>query len=247
MKMLKDRWSRIPKWVRVLLNLTAAAVLVLTIYILLDAPALTDQQAFRRTEKANLVGPGEIVTELELDQFAYEKLIVAETDRGVEFYAYDGRFQSNRFSYQRKNGNLTVAVPPGDIVPLSWSVFGKSRMPVFLFHEFPEAVRAELELSLIGSCAWNDGTDRTMEFEEHPLLRSVDMGDGWFRFAMEVEGTLDFTPTPSLEAAELLIRVCDPYVFNPDRKTEIPVTIRLYDEADRLIHEEQQILRSIDR
>lgn len=250
MKNLKEHWNRIPKWIRVILNLTAAAVLALTVYILLDAPALTDQWAFRRAEKANLVGPGEIVTRMELEGMPYRKLITAETDRGVEFYAYDPYIRGGeiQFSYQRKNGALTVAVPPGSMVPLSWPLLEEGEIPVFLFHEFPEAVRAELELSIAGAYSWyvNDA-ERTMEFDEHFSLCSVEAGDGWFRFAMEVEGTPDFTPTPSLQAAELLIRVCDPYSYIPDRKSEIPVTIRLYDEADQLIHEEQQILRSIDR
>ena len=236
--------------VRVILNLTIAAVLVLTVYIMFDAPALTDQRGFRRAEKANLVGPGEILAEIEPENFVYDKLIMAETDRGVEFYACDSVYGRGWtfFSYQRKNGPLTFAVPPIGQIPLNWTWFQDVTMPVFLLHEFPEAVRAELELSIAGTYSWYENeAERTMEFDEHFSLRSVEAGDGWFRFVMELEGTPNFTPTPSLQAADQLIRVCDPYSFSPDRKSEFPVTVRLYDEADHLIHEEQQILRSIDR
>ena len=57
---MKRLWLKIPRKIRVFINIIAIILLISAAYILLGCPALTPTQAFRRVEKSNLVGPAEI-------------------------------------------------------------------------------------------------------------------------------------------------------------------------------------------
>ena len=58
---MKRLWLKIPRKIRVFINILCIILLISAAYILLGCPALTPTQAFRRVEKSNLVGPAEII------------------------------------------------------------------------------------------------------------------------------------------------------------------------------------------
>ena len=61
MKQLKRFWLNIPRKMRVFANLLAILLGVFILYILMECPAFTPEQNFRRMEKAELVGPAQIL------------------------------------------------------------------------------------------------------------------------------------------------------------------------------------------
>ena len=77
MKKIKARWNQLSRPIKILLLLFVLLLTAAVSYIALDCPALTPMMGFRRGEKANMVGPSEILAEIDThpeDVFALRKL-----------------------------------------------------------------------------------------------------------------------------------------------------------------------------
>ena len=89
MKKLKSVWRSIPRPIRAVGNLICIVILCFTFYYLTGAPVLTMEQAFRRAEKVNFVGPSKILFNEAVEAFDFNHMIVAETEMGVITYVRD--------------------------------------------------------------------------------------------------------------------------------------------------------------
>lgn len=251
MKQMKNAWLRLPRPIRAAANILLILVLAFLFYYSLGCPAFTTEQAFRRAEKANLVGPSTIVDILDRDDYdKFDQTIVGETENGILFYCTQDVFNPI-FSYREKMGPITVLAPPSG--PFNWGLdsYGHS-LPVYVFDDYPEAVRAELELHIQGTVDYNsNGVAHTETFEKHYTTTAGRETDGFFRFLLDAP----YTDVPFLGqrlgndgfALYYLSQVCTVDIWsNESREAEhaIPATVRLYDENGTLIAEENLTIRS---
>lgn len=223
MKKLLKRWQQLPVKFRACANIVLICLCVLLIYIFVGAPAITPRQAFRRAEKAQLVGPAEILEELHTRGYPYSRLILADDGDGVILFTYNRwNRAATKLLYAEKTGDLTLAAAPDQTF---YPKENHAAFAIILFHEGSRAVRAELEFCL------------TADFEGEPCkktysLQSLMTLDRSFLFSIEAH-------SQSALGAEgqLLLQL------QSGSRNSIPATVRLYDADDNLIREETVLIQ----
>lgn len=240
----KNRLERIPRPVRACVYTVLAIVLVVVCYIALGSPTLSVQQEFRRAEKANLIGPSKIVDTLDSQYHDFDKMIVGETDYGICFF---GRYYTNHpyndpfaekhylFTYVEKTGDLTVTAAP-NFWGWAWVTSPRTvSLPVYLFTDEPEAVRAEIEMVITGDTSLSTGGNINMvQFSETFRAEAARTQSGIFRFWFEAK------EESGLSALRYLSNVTGgSFYFKTEGEYNavIPATVRLYDSQGKLILE----------
>ena len=257
---MKRLWLKIPRKIRVFINILCILLLISAAYILLDCPALTPTQAFRRVEKTNLVGPAEIIEIIDLPNGLDDHVLVADDGEGVVLFHYDD-FEFRWFSdflYREKSQGITVLPVPNH------THFGSDLyvmdLPILVFHDHPGAVWAELELIIdegmgVRETQWEEGGEvHTEYFEKTYRMEAVKYIDGYFRFNLHTEsenwyvdeyGRHQGTPLGNEGwALQTLCRMmCE---FRSYLQEYVTATVRLYDAENNLITEETVIIRSVN-
>lgn len=261
MKTIKRLWLNIPRKIRICINILAILLLLFVVYILLDCPAFTPEQHFRRLEKANLVGPAKIIETIDPPNGEYEHIIVADDGDGVILYSYDNpeyRWAWNGFLYREKSEGITVFPAPNHLY------FGAELytmdVPVLVFHDYPDACRAELELRFdenigVPITTWENGEKVKLGyFEKDYLLEATSDIPGYFRFNLHAESEDWYVDeygfdrgTPLGKEGLALQTFCRMIDMNRAYLQEyVTATVRLYDADDRLIVEETLTIRSVN-
>lgn len=252
MKKLRHLWKRIPRPLRACVDAAIALLLIAALYISISFPALTFEQAFRRMEKQQLLGPSRIVSRLNssLGYMDFDDLIVGETDSGVIFCSRrhnDGFPSFSDYSYElyyrEKTGDITVLAAP------CWcgvTMIG-DRLPVYVFDSYPDAVKAELKLTVTGSKTQNVGGEKTVyDYSETFYSQAQRDTEGHFCFYLELQRNYSNPEAFNAREAALggLSRVC--YSLSTgDPEPEITATVKLYDEAGELILEKTVNIESL--
>jgi hypothetical protein len=78
MKKLIRFWQRLSAKTQVVIHLLTVAVLVWLIYMLLGCPPFSAEQAFRRAEKAAMVGPSTILGQFQPEEYPCDGLILGQ-------------------------------------------------------------------------------------------------------------------------------------------------------------------------
>lgn len=252
MKKFKNLWLRIPRWVRACLNLIAVFLLAVTFYVCIGAPTLTEAQAFRRAEKANLVGPSTILVDTDLANYDYDHLILAETDVCVLTYVTDKTWYSE-LNYIPKTGDITVVAAPKG--PFNWGYQNLGvTLPVFVVDDVPAAQRAELEIHILGTYVINlNGEQLEIPLDHRYSLESQREAEGFFRFVIELPFLYPTDAYGNDIAAEhgadgyaldLLAEIfTDSYYYRSGSSASITAAVRLYDISDNLMETRELTLR----
>ncbi|MBP3674619.1 MAG: hypothetical protein J6J18_12405 [Oscillospiraceae bacterium] len=256
MKKLKNLWLGIPRWVRAIGNMVLVLLIAVVFYVCIGAPTLTEEQAFRRAEKAQLVGPSTILFIEDVESYDYRHLILAETDYGVVTYVSDETWDP-KLCYTAKTGDVTVVAAPKG--PFKWGYSNWAvKLPVFVVDDVPGAVRAELEIDIVGTYVINlNGEKLQIPLDHHYSLESTREEENFFQFAIElpfVERYDGYTYIPDAEAEH----GADGYALDllaeafsnqdnqlPRSNASITATVRLYNESDELIVEQDLTLREM--
>lgn len=256
MKTVKRLWGNIPRKAKIAMNLTAAILLAYLAYVFLSCPAFTHGQKFRRMEKAELVGPAQILASFGADGFLYEHVILAqERDAVLVFQSSSDPWDPGQLTYREKTGAVTVMTIPN----VRHDLYSQRiiDLPVFVFHEYPSAVRAELELEFGEGMAYYTEVNWTYGVTTYDKTWHLESGEelgGVFRFNIHAEPEGEtisdayydhWQPLTSegtaLEVFSRMMEDGDSYIY-----AAIPATVRLYDEAGTLIAEEHLTIRSIN-
>ena len=258
MKKLKRAWLNLPRKIRVFANLLAILLVIFILYVLMDCPPFTQEQKFRRMEKAELVGPSEILHIMDTKDLGYQHLLVADDGDGVILYGFsDNRWDDGRLVYRRKQGPVTVLSAPNFGRMLAYA--DEIDLPVFVFHEYPNAVRAELELEFgagldYAQVYWEQ-EDVVIEssYEKTWYLESDENHGGVFVFNIHAEpdGALEeqygmelWHPLGSEGyAMEIFSAMTD--TAQAHYTYYVPATVRFYNRNDALIAEEHLNIRSV--
>ena len=257
---MKRLWLNIPRKIRVFINIIGIILLITAAYILLDCPALTPTQAFRRVEKSNLTGPAEIIEIIDPPNGLDDHVLVADDGDGVVLFMYsdfDFRWE-NYFLYREKSHGITVLPVPNH------THFGSDLyeldMPILVFHDHPGTVRAELDLIIdegmgVRETQWEEGGEvHTEYFEKTYRMEAVKYIDGYFRFNLHTESEDWYVDeygqnwgTPLGNEGWALQTLCRMMCeFRSYLQEYATATVRLYDAENRLITEETVIIRSVN-
>lgn len=230
-------WTRLPRPLRVLILLAGIVTAAFFTYLFRGSPAFTDEQRYRLAERANLVGPAQIldIQDIPLSKsYAYNRIVIADDGDGIILYVWNTEL--NRYDtllYRQKVGDVTVY--PAQISRFVYDLRGSKEfiLPVYAFDNFPEAVHAELDLTLNYGL---NGTDYTFEYS----LQAAREKAGFFSFYIHATN-------PSTAEAMAL----DAFSFltgsrsysGLDLEEGAVAEIRLYDSNDMLLYEETLIIR----
>lgn len=229
---LHDLLEKIPRKTQVFINLGLILVLPFTIYLLLGSPASDVETAFRRAEKANLVGPSEILGIETVDGMWGDSYVIADNGDSAILYLCDrptagGLHYSSSLNliYRPKMGSVSV-------YGLHRFTFGlmDDTYPLIVMDDHPEAVRAELELEL----SWQDSV--TLEvYRKTYSLSARREHPGYFR--MDIVLNSDRVDQMERDAIEQLSRwFANPPTYLAD--ASCLAAVRLYNEANELICEQ---------
>lgn len=239
MKKIKAICRPVPRWGWIVINITAIALVLFLRYIFAGAPAYSMENAFRRAENAKLVGPSEILDTITVDIGSYNRLIVADDGDGAILYTWlvsgtTHSSMSGKLVYRKKTGGVTVVPAPAHGLMFTGE---SASLPVIVFDEFPDAVRAELDLHLYetgnaganppASLDFNLTADR--EVEGYFLFTVSHSGN--MRLGKEVQMINDLGNT-SIDSSSCLY-------------CAYPATVRLYDEGGKMIYEQTLVIRSL--
>lgn len=216
MKKLKKIWDRAPRPLKVVCQLTAFLLFLLGIYIAFGSPAFSTEMAFRREEKANMVGPGRILAEFDAIPGSV-KNIVADTEQLYILYSDNAKM----LSVYQKTGIMALYFVPG-CFPVQYFSDISNPVKLILFDLEPNAVRAEMEFELA-------------TYEEaktfHVKAESRRQYEEFFIFDIYSENS-DPIDSDAHVRYELM-NLCSTYAAYRPR-----IAIRLYDANDNLIRTE---------
>jgi len=229
MKKLKTYWKQASRPTKIFLTLLLLAAVGMGTYIALGSPPLTPRMGFHQGEKANMIGPSQILGEFTLkppqrlaitQPHPYkEKVIIAQTDYFDILYNYH---HNTFYSYPRSDEprlySVSVSIPDYE------SSRGESTVPLqlILFDRNDRAVRAEIEFRV------NESENEAFVYGTIFAASARRQYDGFFYFSI--------IPTSYYQEIDLQAfhAVCASYTS--ENKPE--VTLRLYDENDNLLSTE---------
>jgi len=230
MRGIRRFFDRIPRWLRVAADLTLALALLLATYIAVGCPAFGYEGEFRRAEKAGMVGPSKLIDWVAVQRtwpsVGYDRILIGDDGDAILFYTYTvGKGTSSmegRLLRREKTEGLLLTPLPSSMV------FGLAEvMPLFLFADDPDTVKAEVLLRLTGEeTVTLTAGRRAFEGDGSSL-------PGFFYFQLPVTGT-------NRQAMDALARCGASY---QDDGEDFPAVIRLFDADDRLIAETDYVIR----
>lgn len=224
----KARWDRVSRKKKVLIYCFGIVASAFLLYIVKDAP--TDfENEFRRIEKAHLVGPGNVLGSIPIYGGAYDQMLIAEDAQGIILYPYFNTRGGYDFElrYMEKTGDITFFAEPRELA-YDWENIKEFSMTVGILDTYPQAVRAEIELTLRYQINADDPV-----FEKTYVLKSQREIPGLFAFVLS-----DSDPNGlgvKGEAMEMLMCLTDPQSSRLYYDCSIPAAVRLYGEGGTLL------------
>lgn len=214
--------------------------LLMLLYVAIGSPPLSMRHAFRRAERAHLVGPSHIVDVTTKSHF--DKLIVGETDYGICFFGKQNARNSATgkasylFTYREKTGDVTIAAPSNGYH--GTFVATRESEAVYLFTEYPDAATAQLQLHIAGTCYDIYDVTNFMEadltLQESFTATASKDEEGFFFFMLQGEDL------NSSAALLLLAQYASGSQYHFLRaEVTITATVQLYDSQQRLILEKE--------
>ena len=203
---------------KIIRNLVLIVLLLGVIFIASGSPGITEHMRLRTAERARMVGPGEILARVPVTGLSYPAVYVIDEGSGLAIKTTDDpqTFNSweNRFVYLPRTGDVTMVAAPAHYL-------GKDpkKLVVFAMDAFPDAVRAELTVTM-----------EEDDFSETYTAASEREYAGFFVF--EIEGKY-----PSVMGTYTSEEHCFSRVAGGSSTDGFPATVRFYDETEALITE----------
>ncbi len=229
-------WTMLPRPLRVLILFIGIITAALFTYLFRGSPAFTDEQRYRLAERANLVGPAQIldIQDIPLSKnYAYNRIVIADDGDGIILYVWNTEMKRyDTLLYRKKVGDVTVY--PAQISRFVYDLRGSKELvlPVYAFDNFPKAVHAELDLTLRFGLNNKDYTfEYTLEAEREKA--------GFFSFYIHVTNPSD-AEAMALDAFSFLTGSRS--YSGLEMEDGAVADIRLYDSNDMLLYEESLII-----
>ena len=224
--------EKIPRKTQVAINLLLILIFGLLLYILLEAPAFHLEHAFRRMEKRHMVGPSRVLGIEQMETTYADQLVIAETEEGVILFADTEMMGDYGFAYQEKTQDIMVCVAP--IFLSSIRPPNGDDLTVILFDDYPEAVRAEVELETF----WEDNQSGK-QYRYQYTLSGLRTNPGYFRLDYDIQwhdyqGVYEHPENAAVR--ELVHNTVNIHLAHQRVPTgEFPCTVKLYGEEGELL------------
>lgn len=214
-------------------------------WVMMELPIVFPRLHMLSAERQNLLGPSNLVDVLENKEYSeFEKLLVGETEHGITFFCLNPH-RNTRLYYREKIGDVTVV--PAPTYSSSWHngfthVSPPRQLPIYVFHEYPTAVRAEMEIAVANNPD-NRHTNYTGDgFSFQYQLSAERSQNDFFLFRLELPEYCEEN-ADELYAMQMLSRICYYHGWTYALETA-SITLRLYDASGKLLTETTQVLRS---
>lgn len=233
--------KKLPRWAKILRNTLLILILGCALWIITEQSILFPRLSLRWEEYLHQIGPCTVIDHLDAEEYdEFDHLLVGETEYGIIFYSVWLDCHTS-FSYREKTEDLTVLAAPtyGD----TWSLKTEDeRLPIYLFDEFPLAVRAEMEITVSSNPenVYYGGED----FSRTYSLKADREFDGFFRFWLDVPSSGGELGIDGC-AAQLLSHICHENNSWEYAVDTAAITVRLYNAKGALIEERELTLRSV--
>ena len=223
--------KRMPRWLRFALDALLALVLLLAAYVSLGCPFRGETAAFRSAEKANLVGPSEIIDRMDIRKdwlyARWDRLLIGDDGEEVLFWFSRRSPDTEVLRRCEKTEGMLLLPLPGCNVLTASNLQRDMAVPLFLFADDPAAVKATVCIRLSET---DELTLTQVRGELASQTGDADSREGYFLFSIPVTRE-SWTLNRGVQVRTLLWA----YAYPPYRPAGIPVTIRLYDGEDRLL------------
>lgn len=255
MKKLKRLLARIPRPLRIFVDLLLAAALFLGAAAVQGFPFSGEEGRFRRAEQAAMVGPSRLLDRIYVHGdwpfVNYNRLLIGDDGDTILFFALrtgSGNASTNGILLRREktDGILLTTLPVESYVSLYGMnlVYNGSdgiSVPLLLFVDDPSAVKAKLRLTL------SDGSVLALvqirDWHNHALLSEGERAgyvtgtvrDGFFLFEH---------PVTEAEWAADWMDLMETNRCDSAGSGQWPVTIELYDAENELIRTVDYTIRS---
>ncbi|MBE6976301.1 MAG: hypothetical protein E7439_03790 [Ruminococcaceae bacterium] len=242
MKKLITAWKRLPRPVRTIVHVIVILLCIGIAYIAIGIPFDSAEAQFRRLEQSHMIGPSDILGTETISVEHRQKLLIAESDSNVMLYRYyiEDEVNSIDLVCRAKTGKLTVLAAGGQRPSHSGINIYDIDLPVVLFDDYPNAVRAELDITLIGDYI-NDKYDPEKRYERTYNLEATRSNPGYFYFLIHHEA---YTNSRDPALLQRFAEISSGYDYRAHLHWSVPVAVRLYDNQENLIHEETVYIRS---
>lgn len=200
----------------------------LGIYVFIGAPTFSWEHKYRRIEKSFMVGPGEILGYERVTGAFYREVVLAETEEELiisTLSMYDACMDILQF--MPKTGKVSVVGVPQD--PAHTIALGDFYITVLVADEYPEAVRAEVDLRLF----WKQFPE---DEPEYPVFHATAQRkkDGYFRLDIPLPKSEESKERQILELYSNWI--CG-YAGTIVPQDTYQATVRFYDDTGNMIVE----------
>lgn len=243
MKMWKLNWRKLTHKQKAHLYLLGALLIFPLLYCILGFPSLTAEMAFRRAEKAAMVGPSRILATEKYEQFhekyqdhprnTEHRLIIGQTDSGYILFPYTSDLPLDwNFSidYREKMDDITLMADTLWGYDLDNSHY---LLNIYAFHDYPKATRGELEIT--HEIGLEDGSVYQDSFHATAMRDNA----GFFRFEI-------YSLFVGAER-DLLKSIANTLCQNPSASRQpVKAVIRLYDNAGELVIEKNMEILPYD-
>ncbi len=248
MKKLRKALDRIPRKVRIGIDLLLAAALLLGVYIASDSPPWGVEASFRRAERAAMVGPSVLLDRLDMrsdwPDSGYQVLLIGDDGDEILFDSIrimrsgrGGRFLSNSLVRREKTDGILLTVPPVRILPPS-SDWSPGSVPLLLFADDPAAVRAAITITL------SDGKELTMSQVRGVGSSALFGEDEWIAGCVRDRNFLFEHRLTAGEWNSDWIELMETNAGYPSGNQHWPAMIELFDADNRLIRTVDYTIRS---
>ena len=229
------KFSRTSWCIRTIINCILIVSLIPVYYISVGRPPLSPKHQFRRTEKVAMVGPAIILDTISLEEYdgySADRLLLATSEEGVTLFAYNRKMLEyiNYLFYREKQGDITVlAYGESGYIDAEYA-----EIPIIVFDEFPDAVRAEMKIDLHTPTYVEQGWAKQFS------LSAEREREGYFLFELKIGNGYKLG-----NVGQALNLLTDLSLGSGDCDEAIPVTVWFYDEDGDMIYERSVVIRSI--
>jgi len=236
---IKEKWQnwsdRLPRKTKVLCYILCILLLVFLIYVFRGAPSLSWQHRYRRIEKAHLIGPGQILGHEEVSGYLYKDAVLARTKEAVIITTITPElYEHQQLLFLPTEGRRIIVSAAPQVLSKIDNDFIEETVTVFIVDAYPEAVRAELDLTLY----WLNASEEVIRPEFQ--LTAEREKEGYFRVDIPFESWGD--TAPEYHALDLFCLWTRSRALYEIPEKEFSATVRLYDADGKLIIEEQQYI-----
>ena len=232
-------WNKNPRRLRFFIDALLALILILSCLVALGCPPNGDLTRFRRAEKANLMGPSEILDCMDNPKdwlnARWVRLLIGDDGKEIVFWSYYRSAKSGIFLRVEKKDGVLLLPLPGCIYSMSLQLRGEMVMPLFLFVDDPAVVKATVQIQIPEYDVIT--LDQVRGEKACSGEENADSRERYFLFSIPMTQET-WMMRRGIFARELLIG----YRLIPFATVGYSATIWLYDNEDRLIETREWIL-----